>query len=110
MAQVSYPCDNLPCHDKCMKLEDFTMITGGKEKDRKTIPYKSAYNTGNLNFTNDTTLTTVKYDMIKTIQIHFALFGHHTKIDCSKFKLKIITTVYNTGSQSPFLYISLAVE
>ena len=38
------------------------------------------------NHTNDTTLTTVKFDMLKTIHINFALFGHETKIECSKFK------------------------
>ena len=56
MTQVSYPRDNIPCHDQCMKLQDFMVITGGDELDHKTIPYKSVYNTGDpKNHTNDTT-------------------------------------------------------
>ena len=87
MTQVSYPRDKNQCHDQCMKLQDFTVITGGDKLERKTIPYKSAYDTGDpTNHTNDTTLTTVKLDMLKTIHINFTLSGHDTKIECSKFK------------------------
>ena len=62
------------------------------------------------NHTNDTTLTTVKFDMLKIIHINFALFGHHTKIECSKFKLKIITPLYVTLNMNYISYISLTVH